>query len=324
MDNREEKILIIIPAFNEENTIVEVVNNIFKEVGSVRDIKLLVVDDGSTDNTRKKVKENTNALIISHIVNKGVGSAFSTGINYALKNDFDVVVNIDADGQFDVREMGKLINPIIKKKADLVVGNRFSVGKPQNMPLVKYYGNKLMNGLIGYIVNNDFQDVSCGFRSYSREALFNLNLFGRFTYTQETFLDLSYKNLNILQVPVSVKYFKDRKSRVANNVFSYALKTLKIIIRSALYYKPLRFFAYPGIFLLVIGFGFIGFLFIHRITMGAYTPYKSFGFIGGGLALFGFLMIFLGLIADIIDKIRQNQDKILYYTKKNIYERRKS
>ncbi len=187
------------------------------------------------------------------------------------------------------------------------------------MSLIKYWGNKATTRLINYLSNGDFKDVSCGFRAYNKEALLNLNLFGRYTYTQETFLDLRFKNLKIKQVPVSVKYFKNRKSKVAGNLLKYTWKSLNIIVRSIVYYKPLRFFGYPGIVLLLIGFVFIVFLLGHKILAGDYTPYKAFGFIGASFSLFGLLMILVGLVADIMDKIRRTQERILYYEKKREY-----
>lgn len=277
-----------------------------------------MVDDGSSDRTREMAEE-AGARVVSHAVNSGVGAAMATGVEYALRAGADLAVNIDADGQFDAQEIVKVIQPVLAGKADMVVGDRFADGQPENMPSVKYQGNRMMNWFVSRLAGRKFSDVSCGFRAYSREALLNLNLFGKFTYTQETFLDMQFKGLRVIQIPVSVKYFDGRKSRVAGNLFSYAWKTLVIIIRSMAYYKPLRFFAYPGIVLLFVGFLFIAFLIWFRLATGGYSPYKSFGFIGGGLSLFGLLLVFMGLVTDILDRIRQNQEKLLYFEKKRRY-----
>ncbi len=312
---KQLKLLVIIPAYNEVENIKQTIKNIPSYIEGINGINILVIDDGSTDNT-KEIAQQAGAIVVSHTSNQGVGAALITGLNYALKRKFDLVVNIDADGQFNPTEIKKLIKPILTRQADFVAGDRFSQGRPANMPLSKYYGNKIMSRFISWLTGERFSDVSCGFRAYSREALLNLNLFGQFTYTQEMFLDLSFKKIKIKQVPIEVKYFVNRKSKVANNLLVYIYKTLKIIFRSFVYYKPLRFFSYPAIILFLIGFSFIVFLFYYKLTTGSYSPYKAYGFIGGGLVLFGLLLFIVGLLADIIDKIRQTQDKILYYEKK--------
>ncbi|RMD59113.1 glycosyltransferase family 2 protein [Candidatus Parcubacteria bacterium] len=312
------KLFVIIPAFNEADTIGSVLEDIPTKLEGVSEVVRVVVDDGSSDDTAK-IARKTGAVVLRHSYNQGVGTAMATGLTYALKSGADAAVNIDADGQFEAEEIKALIKPILAGKADLAAGNRFVEGRPPNMPLSKYWGNKLMGRFVSFLIGGRFQDVSCGFRAYSRNALLNLNLFGKFTYTQEMFIDLSYKGLAIQSVPVKVKYFKERESKVAGNLWKYGWKTLAIIIRSIVYYQPLKFFAYPGIFLMLIGFGFVGFLIGHKLFIGSYSPYKAFGFIGGGLAMFGLLLVLIGLLADILDRVRQTQEKILYFEKKREY-----
>lgn len=303
--------MILIPAYNEEDNISRVIDSIPKNISGVEKVEIVVIDDGSGDKTSELAKVS-GAKVLRHNTNQGVGAALASGIDYARQQKFDLMVNIDADGQFDSNQIFDLIKPIQRGQADFVSGSRFFGKKPEKMSLSKYWGNKLMSKFVSALTGEKFRDVSCGFRAYSRETLLRLNLFGRFTYTQEMFLDIKFKNLKIKEVPIEVKYFLDRKSRVANNLFKYAWKTLVIIVRSMVYYKPLRFFALPGIFLLIFGFGFICFLLWHKIFIGSYSPFKAFGFIGGGLALFGLLMILIGLISDVIDRVRQIQEKILY------------
>lgn len=310
------KLIIIIPAYNEEESIVSVIKGIPAQIPGVDACETVVIDDGSSDLTAKSAREN-GATVVSHNANKGVGAALTTGLEYAAEAGADIAVNIDADGQFSPGDINNLISPICQGRADLVLGNRFSSGRPENMPLSKYTGNKMMNKFVSRLAGDKFFDVSCGFRAYSREALLNMNLFGKFTYTQEMILDMKFKKMAITQIPISVRYFRERKSRVANNIFKYAWQTFKIILRSYVYYKPLRFFALPGIILIAIGFGFLAFLLWFKLVYGVYTPYKSFGFIGGGLAIFGLLLVGAGLIADILDKVRKTQDKLLYYIRKD-------
>jgi len=317
---KEKKLVVFIPALNEEEKIASTIKSIPRNFDQIGQVQVLVVDDGSDDETVKIAKE-AGSEVVSHHSNLGVGAAFQTGLNWALKNRADILVNIDADGQFDPDDIQKLIKPILENEADMVASNRFANGRPANMPAMKYWGNKQMTNLINFLSGQRFDDVSSGFRAYSRETMLNLNLFGKFTYTQEVFLDLSLKGLKIKQLPVDVKYFKERKSRVAGNLLSYASKTFWIIFRTIRDYKPLKFFGSIGLFIFFIGLIFDTFLFFHYISAGGFTPYVSFGFIGAYLNSIGFGIVFLGLIADMFDRVRINQEKILYFQKRRLYEK---
>ena len=314
-------LVIIIPAYNEEETISKVIKKIPSKIDGIKEIKVFVINDGSSDKTAENARRAGADKVFFNKKRLGLAKTLALGIDKALKEGADIVVNIDGDDQFSPQEIEKLIKPILSKEADFVCGNRFNNGRPVNMPLIKYYGNKIMTYFINWITAEKFNDVSCGFRAYSYQALLSLNLFGQFTYTQEMFLNLSFKGIKIKQAPVEVKYFANRKSKVADNLFAYVYKTLKIIFRSFVYYKPLRFFGYPAIILFLIGSSFVAFLLYHKLTTGIYSPYKAYGFVGGGLIIFGLLLFVVGLLADIIDKIRQTQEQILYYEKKRAYKK---
>lgn len=315
-ENNSMKLLIYIPALNEEKSIKNVIQSLPKDLEGITEINVLVIDDGSTDNTRVFALE-TGATVISHGNNRGLGKAFQTGIQYAISNDVDVLVGIDADGQFNSEEIPNLIEPIISNHMYMVTGNRFSNGKPKNMPSIKFAGNKWVSNIINKLTGSNLSDVSCGYRAYSREALYNLSLFGSFSYTHEVILKLALNGFPLDEVPISVKYFDDRKSRIASSIPKYAYNASMIIFRTLLDYRPLRIFGSIGGGSILVSLVFIGFLFVHYFLNGAFTPYKSFGFIGLGFAIFGILIIFIGLMADMLNRIRVNQDKILYEIKKH-------
>ncbi len=314
-----KKIVIFIPAYNEEKTIALIIKKVPKKILGLK-TEILVVNDGSKDKTEYLAKQ-AGAVVINHTFNKGLGQTFQTGIDKAVGLDADIMVNIDADGQFNPNEISKLIAPILNKEANFVASDRFynlessKLVKPQDMPLIKYWGNLLMAALISFLSNQKFNDVSCGFRAYDKKTLLSLNLIGKFTYTQESFLDLATKGLIIKTVPVTVKYFPDRKSRVANNIFKYAFKTLKIIIRSFRDYKPLLFFTYLSIIPALISFGSGVFLAYHYINSGQFTPYKSLGFVFIYFSTLSFILLLCGLISDMFVRLRINQEKILYQQK---------
>ncbi|MFC6860457.1 glycosyltransferase family 2 protein [Zunongwangia atlantica] len=308
----KSKTLVYIPAFNEEKTIEGVIKSIFN-LDSLK-CEVLVVDDGSNDLTAKVSKE-AGAKVISHYSNKGVGKAFETALNYSVNNRYDFLVSIDADGQFDVNQILDLVNPIMLKEADFSIGDRFYNRRPNEMPKIKYWGNKRISNIISVITKIRISDSSCGFRAYSRECLISLNLQGAFTYTHETILDLLDKNFRVAQIPVKVKYFEGRVSRVANNLFRYAFKTSIIIFKALKDYKPFQFFFTIAsiVFLLAVIIG--GFVFYHWLDTGYITPYKSLGIFSLALLGMSVLLVILALIADMLNRIRRNQEKILLLLK---------
>lgn len=314
------KLVIYMPALNEQEGIADVIKELPKKIESIDEIKILVVDDGSTDDTAKIAKDS-GADVVSHGVNRGVGSAFQSALQYSLENKADILVSIDADRQFSSKQISDIIQPILKNNADMVTGNRFSKGMPENMPKSKYWGNEQMSKLISLISGQKFRDVSCGFRAYSREALMRLNLFGSFTYTQETILDMVYKGLRVVEYPIEVIYFKNRKSRVAGSIIKYALRTSEIILKTLRDYKPMTLFGSIGGVFLLIGLLLEVFVFIHFFINKTYYPFKTFAFIGLGCLIFGLLFIMLGLLADMFNRIRVNQERILYELKRGRYDK---
>ena len=308
----KHSIAVVIPALNEETQIGEVIRAMPDFVDHV-----IVVDDGSTDETVKVAREH-GAKTLSHKINMGVGMAFKTGVSEALRLNVDIMVNIDADGQFNPDDIIQLVEPLLEERADFVTASRFinKELKPE-MSGIKYLGNRFMSRFISRLARQKFHDVSCGFRAYSRETLQRLNLFGEFTYTQETFIDLAFKGIRILEVPIKVRGRREHgKSRVASNLFRYAFQTLKIIIRTFRDNKPFRLFGAMSLISLITGLGFAIFLGIHYIRTGFFTPHKWAGFTAGFLWLVALLLLLIGFILDMFARMRRNQEDILFELKK--------
>jgi len=321
-----KRLVVLIPAYNEEKNIKEVINEIPKAIDGIDKIFIVVIDDGSMDNTSRVVRDLNYPLLVRHNQNRGVGAAIKTGIDKALELKADVVVNMDADGQFNPGDISKLVKPILEKKADCVLASRLVDKKfiPINMPRIKIWGNKLMARIISFVAKKKFYDVSCGFRAYSKEAILSTNLFGDFTYTQEIILDLNFKQKEIIEIPINVKYFNDRKSRVAGSLFKYALRTLRIILQIVVDFKPFSFFGSLGF--ISIGLGLLASLFLlaYYLKFGMFTPYKFWGVLGGFLIILGILFIINGLLANIMRRMRITQDTILYHEKKKHYYNKNS
>lgn len=310
------RLLVSIPCLNEAETIGAVIDRIPRAMPGITAVDVLVVDDGSTD-TSSTAAAAHGARVLRHGRNLGVGASFQTALRHAVACGYDLLVTIDADGQFAPEDIAKLVTPITKGDADFVTGSRFIEGAPpRNIPPLKLWGNARMSDLVSRLTGLTFRDVSCGFRAYSREAMLHLNLHGVFTYTQETFLQLSFKNLRIVELPVAVEYFPGRVSRVAQSIPKYALKTLSIILMVYRDYRPIRFFWTLAVGFLVLGASIASIMLVHYVRTGMFYGQLWAGFTGGFLLLVGFVFLILGIIADMLERIRQNQERILYHLKK--------
>lgn len=284
------------------------------KIDGVSKTDVLLIDDGSTDNTAELARKK-GAMVLSDGVNRGLAIRFRQAIEYTLENGYDVMVNIDGDLQFAPEDIPKFVAPIVAGEADFVAADRFTdpetgqEKQPDNMPAAKYYGNKLGAYIVSRLSKQQFRDVTCGFRSYNRDALYALNINGKHTYTQESFQLLAAKGMRIATVPVTVKYFKDRKSRVVTSIPRYVGTSALNILRSFRDFAPLRFFTVLGTIPFVIGLVCVIWLGWHWLQTGEFSPYKFVGFTGLYLISLGIFLYALGLLADMQVRILNNQEK---------------
>ena len=226
-------LLVGIPAYNEAATIVDVIERIPKAVAGIDTVDLVVVDDGSVDDTGPLARA-AGATVVRHARNSGVGVAFQSLARHALEVRADLLVTIDADGQFNADHIPQLIAPILSGAALVCTASRFM--QPElvpNMPRVKKWGNQRVARLVSRLTGHNYHDVSCGFRAYSRESLLRLTIYHSFTYTHETFHDLAAKRVPIEEVPLSVRGVRQAgQSKVATSVLRYAWQTAAIILRT--------------------------------------------------------------------------------------------
>lgn len=312
------KLSVVIPALNEEATIARIIERIPKTLPGFSEIYVIVIDDGSSDKTPDLAHE-CGAMVISHFRNTGVGAAFQSGVNKSIELCVDFMVNIDADGQCDPKDIPTLLKPLIDGEAECATASRFIQKElhPKMHP-VKYYGNKLMALLISVLTKKRYYDVSCGFRAYTRNALLNLNLIGDFTYTQETFLNLSFKGITIKEVPLKIRGTREHgNSRVASNLLKYGVRAGSIILRALRDYKPFMVFSLISGILLIFSAALFIFLSIHFFNTGTMFPHKWSAFAGAVFLIFSLMTFLAGIGADMLDRIRLNQERILYLLRKN-------
>ncbi|MEX2015865.1 MAG: glycosyltransferase family 2 protein [Candidatus Hydrogenedentales bacterium] len=308
---------MVIPALNEAATIADVIARVPRDIPGINEVFVLVVDDGSTDETATLAR-NAGAEVVSHSVNKGVGAAFQTGVERALGMGAEYVVNMDGDGQFNPDDIRKLLAPLLEQRAEVATASRFmDPSLRPEMTRIKLYGNRMMSRLISRLCGKRFYDVSCGFRAYTRDALLRLNLFGAFTYTQETFLDLTFKGVPIQEVPVQVRGTREfGRSRVASNLFTYAFQTGKIIFRSYRDYRPMHLFGGIAAMLFLLSLALGAFFIGHYFVRGTFSPHIWAGMTSGALLGLGTLSFITGLVADMLARMRVNQERMLYLLKK--------
>ncbi len=315
------KLIVTIPAHNESRTIGGVVRGALAPLDGVAETRVFVIDDLSTDDTAA-VAEAAGATVVRLRHRMGLGNVFKMALQQARTHRADLMVNIDGDGQFNPEDIAKLIAPLLRDDADFVTCTRFAQGHRPQMPAIKYWGNQVVVGLINRLCGYGarFTDVSCGFRAFNREALFRLTLFGKFTYTQEVFMDLFRKNLRIVEVPLPVRGQREfGKSRVASNVLRYGMHSGMIMLRAVRDIKPLKFFG--SLSLIMFGFSVtlaVGLLGWYAATGGT-SPFTSLITVNGVTLLLSFVLLTVGMLADMIGRHRQITEELLYLARQKMY-----
>lgn len=315
------KIVVIIPALNESKTIESVIAGI-PPLDGVDCVDTIVVDDGSRDDTAA-VARAAGAIVVSHPVNRGVGAAFRTGTEAALAHGADIIVNIDADGQFNPGDIPALIAPILQGEADCVTCTRFRDKQmTSSMPPIKQFGNRLAVWVVNMVTGLRLSDVTCGFRAFTREAALRLTLFGEFTYTQESLIEMAAKRLRIAEVPLAVRGAREHgRSRVVHSISGYVLRSGLIMLRAARDVKPMRFFGTIGLAVLLVGLALGTIVVVHWLFTGKTSPYTQL-LVGSAIGLIlGFLLLVLALIADMLGRQRRMLEELLYLRRKEAAER---
>jgi glycosyltransferase involved in cell wall biosynthesis len=306
----------MIPSYNEEESIASVIKEIEKDCYDR--VEIIVIDDGSTDRTYDEAVKAGANKVIRFKKNMGLAPAFRAGLENALSMGADIIVNTDADGQYDGKEIPKLIQPILDGKADVVLGSRVK-GTIEDMPLEKRIGNKLATSITRRLCTSDISDAQTGFRAFTREAALHLNVLSDYTYVQETLIQLSHYGFKIVEVPITFRKRTSGKSRLIANVLTYATRAGATIIRTYRDYHPLITFVYIGIILIFCGVISGAVVLYHYATTGVVTGRLPTALLSVLLLLLGFQSFLIGILADMLTSQRRIQDEILYRLKKTEY-----
>jgi glycosyltransferase involved in cell wall biosynthesis len=302
----------MIPAYNEEQTIGAVIKTIPRDCCGT--VEVLVIDDGSSDKTVEAAKEAGADKIVSFSHNKGLAAAFKYGLEIAVKMKADIIVNIDADGQYDALEIPKLIKPILSGHVDVVLGSRFK-GHIEYMPRQKRIANKIATFVTRHASGLAISDAQTGFRAFTKEAALRLNILSDYTYVQETLIQLAQLGMKVEEVPVEFRQRSD-SSRLISSVFGYAKRASGTIIRTYRDYQPLKTFIYIGGFIMLLGFILGLRVLINFFATGMVEPYLPSAILTILLLITGFQTIVVGILADMFKSHRKIQDEIMYRIKK--------
>lgn len=308
-----QKLIIQIPCYNEEKDLPIVLETIPKTIEGIDIIETQIIDDGSTDNTVAVAKKHRVTHILSHIGNKGLGNAFKTGMNNALKQGATLFVNTDADNQYKSSDIPRLVRPILDKQADMVIGNR-NPHKVQHFSFTKRILQKIGSKTVQFLCGVEVRDAVSGFRAYSREALMTINPISDYSYTIGTIIQAAKKKIKIVHIDIETNP-PTRKSRLYRSTFHHIRKSLAVIFSVYITYEPIKTFFCIGSFFLLIGFIPLVIFFIRYFTGDGAGHIQSL-VLGSLFIIMGIQMYGLGIVGNLLAEQRKYTEDILNTLKK--------
>jgi glycosyltransferase involved in cell wall biosynthesis len=306
------KLIIQIPCYNEAETLAITLAALPREVPGFDKVEWLIIDDGSTDETVKVASNNGVDHIVRHIRNQGLARAFMTGVREAVRLGADVVVNTDADNQYNADDIQSLTGPIINGQADIVVGARPIDSINHFSPLKKIL-QKMGSWVVRSASRTDIPDAASGFRAMSRDAARQMVVFDNYTYTLETIIQAGQKNMAITSVPVRVNADL-RPSKLVKSIPSYVIRSIVTIIRIFIVYRPFRFFCSIGVVLFGAGI-LIGMRFMWFYLNGHGGGHVQSLILASVLVGMGFQTLLIAVISDLLSVNRKLLEEIRYIMK---------
>ncbi len=307
------KLIIQIPCYNEAGTLAITLKDLPRAVDGFDAVEWLIINDGSTDNTVEVAKAHGVDHVVSFSKNQGLARVFMAGLDACLKLGADVIVNTDADNQYNAQDIPLLVKPILDKKADLVVGAR-PISEIKHFRFVKKQLQRLGSWIVRLASKTNIPDAPSGFRAVSREAAMRLNVFNDYTYTLETIIQAGQKNMAIVSVPVRVN--EDlRPSRLVKSIPRYVQKSIITIIRIFVVYKPFRFFASIGMLSFIAGF-VIGLRFLYYYFLEGGAGHVQSLIFASILLGIGFQTMLVAFLADLLAVNRRLMEDVQFRLRK--------
>jgi glycosyltransferase involved in cell wall biosynthesis len=308
------KLIIQIPCYNEAETLAITLRALPRQIQGFDTVEWLIINDGSTDNTVAVAQANGADHIVSFTRNQGLARVFMAGLDACLKLGADIIVNTDADNQYNAQDIPLLIKPILDGKADLVIGAR-PISEIKHFPFIKKQLQKLGSWVVRLASKTDIPDAPSGFRALSRDAAMRLNVFNNYTYTLETIIQAGQKNMAIASLPIRVN--EDlRPSRLVKSIPHYLKKSIVTIIRIFVVYKPFRFFISLGLLLFIPGF-LVGLRFLYYYFVDGAAGHVQSLILASILLGIGFQTISVAFLADLLAVNRRLMEDIQFRLRKN-------
>ncbi|MEI6125562.1 MAG: glycosyltransferase family 2 protein, partial [Pseudomonadota bacterium] len=291
------KVIIQIPCYNEEVSLPHTLRDLPRTLPGIDAVEWLVIDDGSTDRTSEVAERLGVDHLVRHRQNLGLAQAFMTGLNACVERGADIIINTDADNQYCAGDMPRLIDPILKGTAEIVVGAR-PIMTIRHFSLLKKLLQAIGSWAVRKVSNTSVSDAPSGFRAISRNAAMKLNVFNRYTYTLETIIQAGRKEIQIVSVPIRTNSFL-RPSRLVKSLGNYVYRSMATTVRIFMIYRPFRFFMFVGAVPFAAGIViWLRFLWYYLILGHATGKVQSL-ILASLLMGFGFLLFILALLADL-------------------------
>lgn len=311
------KLVIQIPCYNEEETLEIALNALPKHIDGIDEIEYLIINDGSKD----KTVEVARAWGVHHIVNfkrnKGLARGFMAGLDEALKQGADIIVNTDADNQYCGDDIEKLVAPILEGTADIVIGAR-PIDSISHFSFLKKKLQHLGSWFVRVASDTDIPDAPSGFRAISRDAALRLHVINEYTYTLETIIQAGQEKIAITSVPIRTNA-ELRPSRLFHSMRAYIKKSALTIIRAFMMYKPLKFFGLLGSIPFAMGV-ILGIRYLIYLANDPHTGHVQSLILAAVLLLIGVQTFIVGLHADVMAANRKMIEEIKYHVKKQEYD----
>jgi glycosyltransferase involved in cell wall biosynthesis len=303
------KLIIQIPCYNEAQTLAIALAALPREVAGFDAVEWLIIDDGSRDDTVAVARANGVDHVVSHGVNKGLAHAYMTGLNACLQRGADVIVNTDADNQYDARDIPALLAPILRGEAEMVIGAR-PIAAIAHFSRIKRLLQRLGSWVVRIASATDVPDAPSGFRAVTREVAQRLVVFNAYTYTLETIIQAGRRNIAITSVPVRVNADL-RPSRLVKSIPSYVRRSIVTIVRIFVIYRPFHFFATIGGLFLAVGAA-IGGRFLYFYLTGDGSGRVQSLILAAALLITGFQTILVAFLADLLAANRMLLEELRY------------
>lgn len=310
------KLIIQIPCYNEAETLEVALNDLPKHIDGVDVIEYLIINDGSKDNTVEVAKNWGVNYVVNFRNNKGLARGFMAGLDACLRNGADIIVNTDADNQYCGADIEKLIQPILRGEAGMVVGER-PIDDTEHFSPLKKKLQHLGSWVVRKASKTDIPDAPSGFRAYSRHTAMRLNVINEYTYTLETIVQAGRQKMAVTSVPIRTNA-ELRPSRLFSSMFGYVKKSMLTIGRALMMYKPLYCFACIAAVFGIAGLA-LGIRFIVFLCMGVGSGHVQSLILASMLIIISVLCGVIGLLGDVISANRKLLEEIQFEIRKMDY-----